>query len=204
MDKEVLNLKDALNIKCWSDIKTKEQFFDFISYMYCLDDEVNEEVVLSIDNMEMLIEEFFNDCIDLVIDYEPSIMVSLVDMNSYLMEMFEKDDKPEVRKKIAHELKNFSQWLMIDSKVKYINNNEISVVSVFEALKGIREKGENQSIKLLLIPEKRQNLLKDLQELVRYGIDFSDDPYFTVGVNKYDNNSYYDEYDDYEEDYYLN
>lgn len=207
MEKKVIReLKEVLNVINWSDIKTKEQFYDLISYMYCLDNTVNEEIIMAIDNIELRIEEYFNDCIDLIIDHEPSIMVALVDTNSYLMEMFDDDDKPEVRKKIAYELKNFSKWLMVDSKVKYIKGQESFVISVFAAFTIIREnqeEDEEKDIKLFLITEKRQNLLKDLQDLVRYGIDFGESPYFTGSVDSY-GSGFYDDLEDYEDDYYLN
>lgn len=207
MDKEVIKeLKKVLNIQNWKEIKTKEQFSDLISYMYCIDNKTLEEIVTSIDSLEMLIEEYFYDCIDLIIDLEPSIMVALVDTNSYIMEMFEKNDKPETRKKIAYELKKFSEWIMVDSKVKYVKDNESFYISVYTALTIIKANTdeEDQNIQISLATEKRQNLLKDLQELVKYGIDFGDTPYFTNGVNSYNNKSYFDELDDYEDDYYLN
>lgn len=205
MDNEVIKeLKEVLNIKEWSEIKSREQFSDLVSYMYSIDDKILEEIVMSIDNLEMVIEEYFNECIDLIIDLEPSIMVAFVDTNSYIMEMFEKDDKPEIRKKIAYELKNFSKWLMVDSKVKYVKENESFYISVFTALTIIKANTDDQNIKLFLVTEKRQNLLKDLQELVRYGIDFGDSPYFSTGIDAYGNAGYYEDMDDYEEDYYLN
>ncbi len=205
MDKDItVKLKELMKVREWSEIKTKEQFYILVSYMHCIDDAVNENIVMSIDNIEMLIEEYFIDYIDLIIDLEPSIMVALVDTNSYIMEMFEKDDKPEIRKKIAHELKNFSQWLVVDSKVKYIINNETYIASVFAALEVVKKNKDDKSLKLNLMTEKRQNLLKDLQDLVRYGIDFGDSPYFATKADSYGSSGYYDEMDDYEEDYYLN
>lgn len=207
MDKEVIKeLKKVLNIQKWEEIKTKEQFSDLISYMYCIEGKTLEEIVMSIDSLEMLIEEYFYDCIDLIIDLEPSIMVALVDTNSYIMEMFEKDDKPETRRKIAYELKKFSEWIMVDSKVKYVKDNESFYISVYTALTIIKANAdeEDQNIKLSLVTEKRQNLLKDLQELVKYGIDFGDPSYFANGTDAYNNNGYFDELDDYEDDYYLN
>ncbi len=205
MDKDIIvELKDVIKIQDWSEIKSKEQFYILVSYMYGIEDAINEEIILSIDNIEFLIEEYFNEYIDLIIDLEPSIMVALVDTNSFIMEMFEKDDKPETRKKIAHELKNFSQWLMVDSKVKYIKNNQSFVVSVFAVLNIVKENQDDKNLRLNLITEKRQNLLRDLQDLVRFGIDFGDSPYFSANSDSYGRNGYYEEIDDLEDDYYLN
>ena len=205
MDKNItIKLKELMKVKNWSEIKTKEQFYILVSYMHCIEEAVNEDIIMSIDNIEMLIEEYFNDYIELTIDLEPSIMVAIVDTNSFIMEMFEKDDKPEIRKKIAHELKNFSQWLVVDSKVKYSIDNETYIASVFEALEVVKRNHEDKNLKLNLIAEKRQDLLKDLQELVKYGIDFGDSPYFKAKTDSYGSSGYYEEIDDYEEDYYLN
>lgn len=206
MEKEIIKeLKEVLGIKNWNEIKTKEQFFDLVSYMYSLDDHVNEEIIKLIENLEMLIEDYFNECIELVIDYEPSIMVALVDMNTFIMDIFE--DEPEnLHETIAHEFKNFSKWLMVDSKVKYIKDKDSFDISVFAALTIINENKDkdDNKIKLFLITEKRQSLLKDLQDLVRYGIDFGESPYLSNGVDGYNNESLFEEFDEYEDDYYLN
>lgn len=207
MEKEILKeLKEVLGVKAWNEIKTKEQFFDLIPYMYSLDDPINEEIIKSIDNIEMLIEDYFNECIELIIDHEPSIMVALVDMNSFLMEIIE-EEAENIRETIAYELKNFSKWLMVDSKVKYIKDKDSFDISVFAALTIIRENQgseKDKNIKLFLITERRQNLLKDLQELVRYGIDFGESPYFGGGIDGYDSEGMFEEVDEYEDDYYLN
>lgn len=207
----VVELKEVLNINNWSEIKTFDQFYYLVSYMYSLDQKTNREIVNSIDNLEMLIEEFFNVCIDLVIDYEPTIMVALVDINEILMDIFSEDNTPESKNKIAYELTKLSEWLMVDSKVKYKGKRkaqdsgkyeeESFVVSVFTVLTMLREKINNNDkseFKLYLIKDKRKSLLIDLQDLVNNFIDFSDDEYFMKNnLNEY-------EFDELDDDYYLN
>ncbi|MFA5528084.1 MAG: hypothetical protein WC996_05665 [Peptostreptococcales bacterium] len=180
MDNKIIEeLKEVLGVTGYGEIRTKEQFFNLISYMYCLEDEDVRDIVLSIENIELLVEEYFNECIDTIIDYDPSIMVALVDSNSYIMELLEKNTH-ESRLELAKELKSFSKWLMLDSRVNYtdgINHHEISVHAAITMLLKNKDGAKAKRMKFRLISDSPEKLLKDLRDLIRYGIDFGDTPY---------------------------
>jgi len=202
-------LKEVLNVTEWKEIKTTEQFSNLVSFMYTLDEKNNCEILSSIEKLELLVESFFYESIDTIIDYEPSIMVALVDMNSHLISLLAEGDESISIKKVAHELMVFSKWIMVDSKVKYIKADKEYIISIFAALtmiRGILEKEDKAEIEINLLSERRDTLLKDLKDLVEFGIDFgSEDNYASNG--SFDENGHHDDFDedDYDDDdYYLN
>lgn len=182
MDNKIIEeLKEVLGVREFHEVRTKEQFFNLISYLYCLEDEDVQNIVLSIESIELLVEEYFNECIDTIIDYDPSMMVALVDSNSYLMELLEKNTR-ESRLELAKELKAFSKWLMLDSRVNYTNGVDHLEISVHAAITMIvenKDEAKAKKMKFRLIPDSPEKLLKDLKELVQYGIDFGDKPYLS-------------------------
>lgn len=198
----IKKLKKELNISCWSEVKTKNQFDRMMAYMYLLDDKTNEEIVNSINNLKELIEAYFIDRIDLIIDYEPSIMVALADMNSSIMELFDKKGM-KAKKMIPHKLKNLSQWLMADSKVECITKNHSLILTVAEVIDILMENKDEmttEDFQIFLIKDKLESLPLDLRELIKYGIDFGEDPYLGRSFNLYD----FYEIEDNEDNYYLN
>lgn len=197
-------LKEVLGIQEWKEIETTEQFLNLVSYMYTLDEKVNYEILNSIEKLEMLVEGFFYDSIDTIIDYDPSIMVALVDMNSHLIALLSEKNDPDNVKKVAHELMLFSKWIMVDSKVKYIKAGKEYIISIFAALtmiKEILEKDKNAEIDICLLSERRDSLLKDLKDLVEFGIDFGDGNYYQE--EDYEKNKQLDDFSDYEDDDYF-
>ncbi len=202
----VKELKDVLGIEEWNQIKNKEQFLDLVSYMYSLDEKLNYEILSNIEKLELLIEEFFYDAIDTVIDYEPSIMVAFVDMNSYLINLLEDETVQNSLQKVSHELREFSKWFMVDSKVKYIKASKEYIISIYAALTMIKEliaEEKGATIDISLLSERRDLLLKDLKDLVEFGIDFQEENYYE------EENSYDSQYEQYEleeddDDDYLN
>ena len=208
MEKSTIDeLKEILNITEWNEIKTTEQFSNLVSYMYTIDEKLNCKILGSIEKLEQLVEGFFYESIDTIIDYDPSIMVALVDMNSHLTALLTEGDEKQAIKKAAHELMEFSKWIMVDSRVKYVKAGKEYQISIFAALtmiRGILEKEEKAEIQINLLSERRDSLLKDLKDLVEFGIDFGNEDGNANG-REFDNGHHegYDEdYDD--DDYYLN
>ena len=96
---------------------------------------------------------------------------------------------------------------MLDSKVKYSNGKDHYEISVYAAITMIIDNKDDfkaKKMKFCLITEKPDDLLKDLQELVRYGIDFGDTPYLGGDLRNLESRGYYDEFKvESRENYYL-
>lgn len=165
-------LKRKLKVKVWSEITTPEQFLQLMQYFYRLSPRLQNKVLGEMNNLGENMEKFLKHCIDGIVDYEPSIMIAIIDKWVGLKQTIEAEsvsDTPKARKKRMDSFVDFSEWFSENGEVKCTSGFKEVICSISDAIKlAIKnnEAKEHDQIDMLLLTDARK-LLSEKMEAMR-------------------------------------
>lgn len=143
-NKTVEKLNKLLNVKSGKEIDTPLIFQQFMESLSEFDQTSVDIILQEVPELNTKLETFFKNCIDAVIDYEPEIMLLLLEMaleaKTY-METSKKEKKLSLGAFLVEEM----AWLSKPDRVKYKNPSKsckTETISVFQALKNMSQDNE--------------------------------------------------------------
>ena len=159
-------LKKVLRIEDWSEIKTEKQFYLLMQNFYNLTPVLRNKILSSIEDLPKMTENFLRYCIDGIVDYEPSIMIDMINRGSDIKKVFGGETKINTlkKKKALSELyRAFSEWFSEDGEVQCIKGEDAVICSISDAVEMAIENGASEKkepLEMLLLTEVRKNLLE--------------------------------------------
>ncbi len=164
-------LKKVLQVRQWSEIKTPQQFYRLMRHFHDLSPILQRRIVSEINDLTKMTEDFLRLCIDGIVDYEPSIMLEMMDQASEIKKAIggEKQiSKQEQKKAVSEKYISFSEWFNVDGEVQCSNGKDEIICSVSDAVEMAIEndrKEKKEPINMMLLTKQRRDLMRQ-QELM--------------------------------------
>ena len=170
-------LKRELHVKDWSEIKTPEQFYLLMQHFHNLSPRLRNKVLSEISDLEEKMEQFLKHCIDGIVDYEPSIMMAMIDKWTVLKQSIEAErmaDTPKTKKSRMELFMDFSKWFSLYGEVKCTRGFSEVICSISDAVKlAIKndEMKEHEQVDMLLMTDTRKLLQEKMEAMKLYDTD---------------------------------
>ena len=162
-------LKKVLHVNEWVEINTPKKFCLLMQYFWHLAPRVRSQILSQIQGLDQMTESFIRMCIDGIVDYEPSIMIALMDQEANMKKMVQEARlKPQKKKQLSDVYTAFSEWFNGKGEVQYMQGRNASICSVSDAVKMAIENDEKErkeELDMILLTDIRRNLLQK-QELM--------------------------------------
>lgn len=159
-------LKKVLQVEEWSEIKTDQQFYLLMQNFYHLTPVLRNKILSAIENLPEMTEKFLRHCIDGIVDYEPTIMIDMINRGSDIKKVFGEEkriDTPKKKKALSELYRAFSAWFSEDGEVQCVRGDDAIICSVSDAVEMAIEnesKEKKEPLDMLLLTKARKDLLE--------------------------------------------
>ena len=174
-------LKKVLQIQEWSEIKTPQQFYLLMQHFHNLSPLLRNKIISEIHDLTKVTEDFMRLCIDGIVDYEPSIMIEMIDQGNEIKKAIggEKQIRaPKKKKAVSEKYYSFSEWFNVYGEVQCIKGKDEIICSVSDAVEmAIKndQKEEKETIDMMLLTQQRRNLIQQQQLQMLSGLALDED-----------------------------
>ena len=179
-------LKKILQIEDWSEIKTEEQFYLLMERFYCCTPALRNKIISAIEDLPGKTENFLRYCIDGIVDYEPSIMINMIDRGSDIKKAFAGDTKintPKKKKALSELYCAFSEWFSEDGEVQCVKGEDEMICSVSDAVEMAIEnesREKKEPLNMLLLTKVRKNILEQQEIRMLTELMLDDDVIYDI------------------------
>lgn len=150
-----------IGISEWNQIKTTAHFEGFISNIEAFSDKDIMQIVWEMRDPAKLTEDYFEEMINTVFDYDPNLMYELIDSKEYLIKFIENIDfngkyvdEKVFLGRLAEGLRDYFHWYEVETNSRITDKKSDYETSVSQTLNILRRndalpKDKREDIKVL-------------------------------------------------------